>query len=296
MVNCVTRSTLKDYLADESSVPAKLFNNKHQSIELLKVRKKNDNDNYLWVKSEAKALKENSMHKLFSDRFEEGLRGIQHGINSKGGTKKTDKVWERIGRLKEKYASVHQYYEIAVESKGKIATGLVFEKKGLADIQNTAGLYFLRTSLNYKDESTLWAIYNAIREIESTFWCLKSDLDLRPIFHKTDEASMAHLHLGLLAYWVVSTIRYQLKNKAIHSDWREIVSIMHTRKSVTTTIEDHEGSTIQIKQCSEPTDQVKQILCNLNYTHTPYRRRKSVWHNGENFKNEIQQCQTIMDG
>jgi len=48
-------------------------------------------------------------------------------------------------------------------------------------------------------------------------------LDLRPIYHKTDEASMAHLHLGLLAYWLVATIRYQLKQKREKSDWREIV-------------------------------------------------------------------------
>jgi len=58
-----------------------------------------------------------------------------------------------------------------------------------------------------------WTIYNVIREIEATFRTLKTDLDLRPIFHKKDESSMAHLHLGLLAYWVVNTIRYQLKQK-----------------------------------------------------------------------------------
>jgi len=49
------------------------------------------------------------MYNQFAQRFEEGISGIQKGITSKGGTKQTDKVWERIGRLKEKYASVHQY-------------------------------------------------------------------------------------------------------------------------------------------------------------------------------------------
>ena len=33
-----------------------------------------------------------------------------------------------------------------------------------------AGIHFLRTSLNGKEEQTLWAIYNVIREIESTFY------------------------------------------------------------------------------------------------------------------------------
>jgi hypothetical protein len=41
---------------------------------------------------------------------------------------------------------------------------------------------------------------------------------------------MAHLNLGLLAYWIVTTIRYQLKQKNITSDWRELVRIMNTQK------------------------------------------------------------------
>jgi hypothetical protein len=49
--------------------------------------------------------------------------------------------------------------------------------------------------------------------VEATFKVLKTDLDLRPIYRKTDDVSMAHLHLGLLAYWVVNTVRHQLKKK-----------------------------------------------------------------------------------
>ena len=44
-------------------------------------------------------------------------------------------------------------------------------------------------------DGTTWNIYNTIREIESSFRTLKTDLDLRPIYHKNDDATMAHLHL-----------------------------------------------------------------------------------------------------
>ena len=125
---------------------------------------------------------------------------------------------------------------------------------------------------------------------------LKTDLDLRPIFHKTDDASMAHLHLGLLAYWLVSTIRYQLKQQGIHHDWSEIVRIMNTQKSVTTTIENHKNETIQIRQCSEPTEQVKQIYGKLKYTPVPFPRRKSVWHPIEFSKKLNPDYQHVMDG
>ena len=45
--------------------------------------------------------------------------------------------------------------------------------------------------------------------------CLKTDLYLRPVYHQKDESTMAHLHLGILAYWLVNTVRYQLKAKGI---------------------------------------------------------------------------------
>jgi len=282
---CVSRSNLKEYYADIDSRPVQIEDKKHQLIELLKVKTNKDNDHYLWVKSHTKALKENSMNGLLAQRFEEGIQSIDEGINKKGGTKKLDKVHERIGRLKQKYPSVHKYYNIIVADNGKgIASSISCEHKKGADPYKKSGIYFLRTSLNEKDERTLWTIYNVIREIEYTFRVLKTDLDLRPIYHKTDDASMAHLHLGLLAYWLVSTIRYQLKQKEFHSDWREIVRIMNTQKCVTTSIVNIKNETISVRKCTELTKKVKQIYDLMNYKHVPFRRKKSVVPPAEIFK------------
>ncbi|MEZ4987414.1 MAG: hypothetical protein R2795_20610 [Saprospiraceae bacterium] len=63
----------------------------------------------------------------------------------------------------------------------------------------------MNTSLDMKDETLVWDVYNTIREIENTFRTLKTDLDLRPIYHKNDDSTVAHLYLGLLAYWLVNT-------------------------------------------------------------------------------------------
>jgi transposase len=274
---CVSRSNTKSYHADINSTPVRITDKKNQPIELLKVRVEKDDDHYLWVKSHAKTLKENSMNGLLSQRFEEGIQHINTGINTKGGTKKIDKVHERIGRLKQKYPSVHKYYDITVTDNGNgKATHVGCVHKTGEDADTQAGIYFLRTSLNEKNERTIWTIYNIIREIEYTFRVLKSDLDLRPIFHKTDDASMAHLHLGILAYWLVATIRYQLKQKDIHSDWREIVRIMNTQKSVTTSITNIRDEVISTRQCTDPSQPVKNIYDQMNYKYVPFLRKKSV--------------------
>jgi transposase len=122
----------------------------------------------------------------------------------------------------------------------------------------------------------MWDIYNAIREIESSFRCLKTDLDLRPNFHKTDSAVMAHRNLGLLAYQIVSTIRHQLKAKNIHSDWRNIVRTMNSQKCITTSMTNSKEQVICIRKCSEPEADVKKIYDALNYKYAPFIRKKSV--------------------
>ena len=120
----------------------------------------------------------------------------------------------------------------------------------------TLGLYFLRTSLLVQDEVMIWNIYNTIREIESSFRTLKTDLDLRPVYHKSDAGIMAHL--GLLAYWIVNTVRCKLKAQGINSNWQEIVRIGNTQKIITTHGINAAGVEIGVRKCSEPNEQLYQ--------------------------------------
>lgn len=286
---CVSRSNLKNYQTGTDKEPVEIFDKRNQPIELMRVKAvdKGCNDNYLWVKSKTKALKENSMNGLLSQRFEEGIKSISQGINKKGGTKTLDKVHQRIGRLKAKYPSVHRYYDIVLADNGKgTATSISCKHKTGEDPDKKAGIYFLRTTLDEKQEKTLWMIYNIIREIEYTFRVLKTDLDLRPIYHKTDDAAMAHLHLGLLAYWLVSTIRYQLKQKGYRHQWREIVRTMNTQKLVTTSFKNITKQTIIIRQCTIPEKKVKQVYDLLAYKYVPFHRKKSVVVPVEIFRND----------
>ena len=63
---CVSRSNLKAFYADIESKPVQVKDKKGQPIELLKVKTDKNNDHYLWIKSNAKATKEQSMCSSFS--------------------------------------------------------------------------------------------------------------------------------------------------------------------------------------------------------------------------------------
>ena len=146
------------------------------------------------------------------------------------------------------------------------------------------------------DEVVVWNIYNTIREIENAFRTLKTDLDLRPIYHKSDKATMAHLHLGIMAYWLVNTIRYQLKNNKINSCWSEIVRIGNTQKVITTTGTNTFDKMVTVRKCSQPNEKLKAIYDILKTNYNPFKKRKSVVHKVELKKIETQQRRLLESG
>lgn len=293
---CVSRSTLKEYSAQEKDSVVRIADKKEQPIDLCFVNAPNETDRFLWVRSEAKALKERSMKEQASTRFEEELQKIKASLARKGGVKRADKVNQRIGRAKQKYPSVQSHYDIDQLVQGDVVTALNWSLKPEYIQDETSGVYFLRTTLPEKEERTIWMIYNIIREVEYTFSVLKSDLDLRPIYHKTDTASLAHLHLGILAYWLVVTIRHQLKQKGINKNWRHIVEVLDSHKTVTSTMERQDGKQVVINRCSEPSEQVVAYYQATGIDPVPHKPTKSVRYQMDDSKNSIVDCLDIRGG
>lgn len=274
---CVTRTKLKDYKVSKTGAkPVEITDNRNNKIHLQHVIKEGCTDQYMHIRSEMKAVKEASMEAHYSKRFEQELDQLAKTIHTKGGTKKATKIYERLGRIKERYPAANKHYKIIVEEKEQVATLISYTRNQLPEPKQTQGVYFLRTSLKENDEKTIWNIYNTLTEVEATFRTLKTDLSLRPVHHQTDSRTEAHIHLGVLAYMVVNTIRYRLKQKGIHHDWKNIVRIMNTQKIVTTSIKNDKEQVIIIKKCSQPNSEVTAIYQATKYKPMPFSLKKYV--------------------
>jgi len=297
---CVSRKKLSDYEIDKSRLTVLMQTKAKYDIVLKKVANAPDRDYYLEVTSDKKALKEKGMKDQFELRFEKELEKIKAALSKKGGTKKVEKVHQRIGRARQKYPSVHNRYQITTthDQKEEHVIDLQWKKDISKDQQKIEGLgrYFLRTSMDMQDEVIIWNVYNTIREVESTFRTLKTDLDLRPIYHKSDEGTLAHLHLGLLSYWLANTIRCQLKSKGIKHSWKEIVRIGNTQKVITTVGYNKADEEIKVRKCSQPTDKLKKLQLALNIKQRPYTKLKSVVHRLKSKNKNIQQLRAFSSG
>jgi len=140
------------------------------------------------IDSEAKRAKEVSMNHRFQGSFENGLSIIAASLSKKSGIKTEEKVYERVGRLKQKYPSISRYYQIdytveteTVKNRKTKENTEVRKVKAMSwkirenvEPNQQSGTYFLRTSLNIS-EKLLWMIYNIIREIEYSIRTLKTN-------------------------------------------------------------------------------------------------------------------------
>ncbi len=279
---CVSRTKLKNYVFDQSRLVVYLETKSNKEVVLKKVLTPDNTDYCLEITSAMKAKKEQGMKTQFETRYEQELEKISSALHKRGGVKLADKVNQRIGRAKQKYPSAQGRYDIHLtydEKKAKV-TDMSWIRIEPKDKEATDGLgkYFVRTSMDMKDEVIVWNVYNTIREIERTFRTLKTDLDLRPVYHKKDESTIAHLNLGLLAYWLVNTVRSQLKSNGINHCWTEIVRIGNTQKVITTSGYNKAGNEITVRKCSEPDEKLKALQKALNIKLRPFTKLKSVVH------------------
>ena len=229
---CVSRSRIDDYTLAQTGFKTVFDNRKHPiEISFVKQDDKDDGDLYLYVKSHAKQQKELSMSSKLTKRFLGELENIKSSLSKKRGVKQENAVNQRIGRLRQKYPSISKLYTIDVKTdENKIVSDIVYEQ---SKQDREAGVYFIRSSQKRLTEELIWDIYNTLREIESTFRCLKTDLDIRPIYHKKDINTETHIFVGIVAYQLVHAIRCATKQAGINHGWNRIRNIMSSQTIVT---------------------------------------------------------------
>jgi hypothetical protein len=274
---CVSKKRIKDYPVDTSKPKTiKLTDRGKNKVELSIFKPAGYNDTWMYVESEAKRKKEASMNLKLRQSFEEDMDSIKSAFSKKCVTKLINKVWERIGRAKQKHNRVSARYKLEVtEKEGKAIdlTWTITENKIKDD--KSKGVYFIRTNYQKTEEGELWDIYNTIREVEATFRSLKSDLNLRPVHHQNDERIEAHLYLTMIAYQLVNTIRYMLKQKDINYDWKNIIRIMSTQKIQTLKLPT-DKKVMHIRKPSTPITDASQIYDATNCMHTQSAVKKYV--------------------
>jgi transposase len=234
-----------------------------------KIIKTDSEETIIYCESEDKKLKEESIKQLFENKFLDELKKLKSSLTKKGCMKKYEKILEKIGRLKEKYSKIAQYYKINIcEEKGitiDITWEIIKENKLK---ERFSGSYFLRTNLINLEEKELWNIYITLSKVEDSFRSLKSELEMRPVYHRKDERIEGHLFICVLSYHLLNIIQNKLKDSDIQYSWKTIRKHLNQQVRVTTSFTTEQNTKIHIRNCSEPTEFLSKIYSALKINPT----------------------------
>lgn len=207
----------------------------------------------LYCFSACRAGKEQGISARFTQRFETALQALHDGLARPRTTKQIDKLWERIGRLKAKSHGVGQHYriEIDADATGQLATAIRWERQPVAGTMLThPGVYCLRTNELTWDAERLWRTYTLLTDLEAVFRSLKSELGLRPIYHRTEARVDGHLFISVLAYQCVQLIRRRLRAHGISERWSTLRDRLAGQCRVTATFRRADGRTLHVRQAT----------------------------------------------
>lgn len=207
----------------------------------------------LYCFSACRAGKEQGIAARFTQRFETALQALHEGLARPRTTKQIDKLWERIGRLKAKSHGVGQHYhiEIDADATGQLATAIRWEHQPVAGTMLThPGVYCLRTNELTWDAERLWRTYTLLTDLEAVFRSLKSELGLRPIYHRTEARVDGHLFISVLAYQCVQLIRRRLRAHGISERWSTLRDRLAGQCRVTATFRRADGRTLHVRQAT----------------------------------------------
>jgi len=229
----------------------------------------------LYCQSSARERKEEAMKAGFQKRFEEGLASMAGSVAKRRGIKSYERVLQRLGRLREKYPTVSRFYRVEVEQELGIVKKITWAIDREEEIRaRFSGSYYLRSDRTDLDEKELWSLYMMLTQVEDAFRSLKSELGLRPPYHRIDRRLEGHLFISVLAYHLLAGIQRELRKKGIAHRWSTIRKQMASQRRSTASITNDKGERIHIRHTSDPEPFHYQIHRALGLPPKPLRKKR----------------------
>ena len=234
-----------------------------------------DGEVILYCESSARARKEGEMKASFQRRFEEGMEAIASSLAKKRGHKHYGSIMERIGRLRERYPTISRFYDVDIQEERGRVTRIQWSIDDEKELEaRFSGAYYIRSSRTDLDEKQLWLLYMMLGEVEESFRCLKSELGLRPVYHRKDPRQEGHLFITVLAYHLLATIQRNLKRKGISHRWGKLRERLSNHMRATAAVTNDKGERVYMRQTGDPEPYHLQIYRALGLPANPLKTRR----------------------
>jgi transposase len=218
---------------------------------------------FVLCRSAQRKEKEQAIHERFEKRIEEGLEKI--AVSCRKRKQEPVVVAQRVGRLLGQNSRAAGAFQVQIVPD---ANGLAkFSWKKVDRWRQWArlseGCYLLRSNVMEWSPEELWRVYIQLTEAEAAFHIQKSDLQLRPIWHRKPKRVEAHILVCLLAYVLWKTLAQLCQRAGLGNEPRKVFQELAEVTLVDVLLPTRSGVTIRKRCVSRPTEHQAILLQRL---------------------------------
>jgi len=176
-----------------------------------------------------------------------------------------------VGRLFQKYSRAAHLYDVRIDEvsdpshqSGKRLTVEIAPREDRREwFEHADGCYLLRTNLEGYDAPTLWKTYIGLTQIEDCFRITKHDLGLRPIFHRREDRTQAHILVCFLSLVLWRTLQQWMAASGLGTAPRKLLEELAEVRSLDIVLPTKAGRPIRLRTVSKPEKHLAILLQRL---------------------------------
>lgn len=213
---------------------------------------------YVLARSEGRRAKENAMRRKRLARLLKKLRAMRRSLPER------DKLLLRIGAAKKEAGRAFGFVEITLPKAQQEVTRASFRfqvrKQKLRQAEERDGHYLLRSNLTAEDPAVLWSRYVQLTQIEAVFRSLKSELGIRPVYHRLEQRVDAHILVAFLAYCLQVTLKNRLQIHAPGLTPTAVLEKLGTVQMIDVWIPTLDGRWLILPRYTQPAKDLQMLL------------------------------------
>jgi transposase len=217
-----------------------------------------EGDLYVLARSDGRQAKEIAIRRKRLARLLRKLRAMRRSLPTR------DQLLLRIGAARKEAGRAFGFVKIRVPLAHEAVTRQTFhfavDKPKLCKAQQRDGHYLLRSNLTAEDPAVLWTRYVQLTQIEAVFRSLKTDLGIRPIYHRLERRVDAHILIAFLAYCLQVTLKNRLQIHAPGLTPTAVLEKLGTIPMIDVWIPTRDGRWLILPRYTQPAKDLKVLL------------------------------------
>jgi transposase len=220
---------------------------------------------YVLCRSTGRVQKERAMRQRWLRKLISDLRKLRRRVKE-GQLKQRELIQRVIGRLQERHPQAWRWLKWELKAT---EAGLVFDwdwaREKFQKSAQAEGAYLLRAHWPERDPAKLWQTYVQLTEAEAAFRTLKSEVNVRPIWHWTEKRVEAHVLVAFLGYCLWVCLKQKAQRRAPSLTPWQILDQLGRIRLVEVWFELRDGRAMCLPRITQPEAAQAVLLAQLEW-------------------------------